>query len=479
MKPPNALSRRLRRLYLRSPLVWLSATSLLVSLATLCLLWTSGINTPPQQIRDDLRQTPEFQLALRTQMGGSHPDQTMFGKNPSLIADVAEQVAPAVVNLDIEKNASSTGPIVQDTPALPFTPFGEELFRRFFGFDASPENRMKRGLRVPPVAGNGSGVIIDTQGHILTNNHVVSRAEKITVTLNDGRKFAGKVVGRDRFTDLAVVKIEASGLKAAPLGSSQNLRPGEWVLAIGSPLGFDHTVTLGIISAISRRVPDINSNVDFIQTDAAINPGNSGGPLVNLKGEIIGINTAISGSGQNIGFAIPVDVVRQVADALVNKGSITRPYIGMAMGPLNPELAESLGLQKNTEGVVVSQVMANSPSEKAGFRSGDVIQRINGHRVQDPKAVQQLVRENPVGTTLNFQILRDGQLAAVSVKTATLPEEEQANATATPSAPPFGGGGNRNGFPAPPPPQQGGSSLSQPQQPQPSRSPRLLPLQER
>jgi serine protease Do len=259
---------------------------------------------------------------------------------------------------------------------------------------------------------------------------VVASADKITVTLNDKRKLPATVVGRDRFTDLAVLKIDAPNLKPAPLGNSQKLRAGEFVLAVGSPLGFDHTVTLGIVSAISRRVPDINSNVDFVQTDAAINPGNSGGPLVNLRGEVVGINTAISGIGQNIGFAIPVDVAKQVANQLITHGGITRPWIGLAMTELNPELAKSLGLPENQQGVVVSQVMPNSPSAKAGFKQGDIIQRIDGQKVDTPKTVQEWVQKKPVQSKLNMQILRDGQLMALSVTTDQLPDRDLGSAPA-------------------------------------------------
>ena len=272
------------------------------------------------------------------------------------------------------------------------------------------------------IQGNGSGVIIDESGHILTNHHVVQGAEEVQVTLHDGRKFSARLVGGDPFTDLAVLKIDAKNLKPAPLGDSDALRPGEWVLAVGSPLGFDHTVTLGIVSAISRRVPDININLDFIQTDAAINPGNSGGPLVNLNGEVIGINTAISGRGQNIGFAIPVNVAKSVTDSLIAHGSIKRPWIGIAMTALSPELSRSLGLSEKTAGVVVAQVMPQSPSERAGFRQGDVIQRVDGQPISKPKAIQTLVQDKPVNSTLNFQVLREGRMIPISVHTAQLPE---------------------------------------------------------
>lgn len=348
-------------------------------------------------------------------------NKLVFGSNPSLVADIAEEVAPSVVNIDVEKTRKIH---IQDFPTFPFS---EDLMKRFFGFDGnnSPFQSIpgQNGEKQRVINGNGSGVIVDTQGHILTNNHVVSTADKITVTLNDGRKFPATVIGRDPFSDMAVLKIDAPNLKPAVMGNSGPLRPGEFVLAIGSPLGFDHTVTLGIISAKSRRVPDLNSNVEFIQTDAAINPGNSGGPLVNLRGEVIGINTAISGLGQNIGFAIPVDVAKQVTKELVSTGSITRPWIGLAMTELNPELAKTMGLKENLEGVVVSQVMPNSPSAQAGFRQGDVIQSVDGEKILTAKAIQELVRTKPLHSSMNFKVLRDGQSVALSVKTDKLPEQ--------------------------------------------------------
>lgn len=336
-----------------------------------------------------------------------------FEGRPNLIADVAEQVAESVVNIDISKTAGGAG---GGDPEM-------ELFRRFFGFEPGQGSPFfsPGGGGQQMVMGNGSGVVVDQAGHILTNNHVVEGANTITVTLNDGSKHKASVVGTDPYSDLAVLKISAPNLTPAVLGHSETLRPGEWVLAIGSPLGFDHTVTLGIISAISRRVPDLNANVDFIQTDAAINPGNSGGPLINLNGEVVGINTAISGQGQNIGFAIPVDAVREVVTELIDQGKIDRPWIGIAMAPTSADLNRSLGLPETTEGVIVAQVMPNSPALQAGFRQGDVIQRINGKTIKEGKDVQELVKQLKIGDTLSVQILRRGQMQALTVKATPMP----------------------------------------------------------
>ncbi len=374
------------------------------------------------------RMTPQ-QVAANPAERKRDFSRGVFGGNANLIADVAEEVAPSVVNIDVERSRQ-----VAPGVGAPGFPFNEDFMKRFFGFEMGPSPfRTFPGPNnsAPPpsrvVTGNGSGVVVDKAGHILTNNHVVASADKITVTLTDGRKFPASVVGRDRFTDLAVLKIEAQNLRPAAMGRSEKLRPGEWVLAIGSPLGFDHTVTLGIISGISRRVPDINMNVEFIQTDAAINPGNSGGPLVNLRGEVVGINTAISGTAQNIGFAIPVDVVKHVTESLIAHGQITRPWIGLAMAEITPEFAKSLGLQEDLQGVVVSQVIPNSPSSTAGFRQGDIIQRVDGQFVKEPKVIQDMVRTRPLNTPLNFQILRNGQMMALSVQTDMLPDQDLPN----------------------------------------------------
>lgn len=347
------------------------------------------------------------------------------------VADVAQKLAPSVVNIDVVRSAPARATMPQA--------FEDDLFRRFFGL--APEDFAPPSFPGPPgqgngfrlkQVGNGSGVVIDGEGHILTNDHVVNGADELTVTFNTGKneesatvKAKATLVGTDPFTDLAVIKVDPQALKGlhlvpATLGNSDALRPGDWAMAIGSPLGFDHTVTLGIISALSRKIPDINSNVAFIQTDAAINPGNSGGPLVNLQGEVIGINTAISGQGQNIGFAIPVNSAKTVVDSLISKGKVERPWIGLSLGDLTPELIKSMGLPEGTQGVVVAQVLPKSPAQQAGLQQGDIIQRIDGQRVSDPKMMQELVRNKPVGTPLNLQLLRDGELKALSLKTQLL-----------------------------------------------------------
>lgn len=344
---------------------------------------------------------------------------------PGLIADVAERVAPAVVNIDVEKTAKSSG-----APNLSGLPFGDEIMRRFFGMEPGNEPftpfGSAQGLPGSVVTGNGSGMILDKNGYILTNNHVIASVDKMTVTLNDGRQYPARLVGRDSYADVAVLKIDAPNLSAITLGDSDQLRPGEWVIAVGSPLGFDHTVTQGIVSALSRRIPDLNSNLSFIQTDAAINPGNSGGPLVNLKGEVIGVNTAISGRGQNIGFATPINTVKEIANTLISGKPVQRPWIGISMVGLNPDLAKHVGLPPNTSGVVVAQVMQNSPAYKAGLMQGDVIQKIDKQPVNQAEALQEAIRAKPINAQFNLEILRNGHPVQMSLNSEQLPDSDEA-----------------------------------------------------
>lgn len=343
---------------------------------------------------------------------------------PDLIADVAQMVAPGVVNIDVEKTARSAAPNFSGLP------FNDEILQRFFGFDpngGSPFTPFggQGGTPQRVITGNGSGMVISKDGYVLTNNHVVSSADKITVTLNDGRQFTAKLVGRDSYSDVAVLKIDAPNLTPVTFGNSDTLRPGEWVVAVGSPLGFDHTVTQGIVSALSRKIPDLNSNLSFIQTDAAINPGNSGGPLVNLKGEVIGINTAISGRGQNIGFAIPINTVKEISNTLISGKPIVRPWIGISMVELNPDLAKHVGLPPATQGVVVAQVMQDSPAYKAGLMQGDVIQKVDGKAVAKAEAVQEAVRARPLQSTISLGILRNGHPVDVNLISQQLPDSDE------------------------------------------------------
>lgn len=349
------------------------------------------------------------------------------------IADIAEKVAPAVVNLEIETKVANP---LAGFPGieLPFGNLPFDKFEFFFnGQRVQPGPGSKGKLLIPKIEkrNTGSGFIIRPDGYIVTNAHVVRGADKIKVTLNDKRVLEGKVVGVDSFSDLAVVKVDATGLPTVRMGTSTGLRPGEFAIAIGSPLGFDHTVTLGIISAVGRTVTDVNGNINFIQTDAAINPGNSGGPLLNLKGDVIGVNTAIQANAQNIGFSIPVDIAREVADNLIANKKIVRPWLGIAMQELDETMARSLGLPADTKGVVIANVMDGSPAQAAGLRRGDIIQKIDGNEMLTAKQVQDYVRAHKVSETLNFFVVRNNALKGISVNIGQYPDK----IAATPAEP--------------------------------------------
>ena len=318
------------------------------------------------------------------------------------LADISESLAPSVVNIEVRiRPQANTNE--------------DDVFRYFFGNQGFPFPQ------APPQEqeGQGSGVIYNAEkGYIITNNHVVQGATQMRVRLNDGKIYSAKRIGSDALTDLAVIQLQSpqGRLESAKLGDSSKLRTGDWVLAMGSPLGFDHSVTLGIVSAISRRVPDLNEEVPFVQTDAAINPGNSGGALVNLYGEVIGINTAILRNGQNIGFAIPSNTVKQVVDELIAQGQVKRAYVGVMLAELTPDIIEQLGLFPAVKGIVLGQVMPNSPASKSGLQLGDVIQRVDGVDVLSPKAFQDLIRQKPIGTTFQLDVLRQQKRLNIKLK---------------------------------------------------------------
>ena len=312
-------------------------------------------------------------------------------------SSVAEKSAPAVVYIETERVVTSP----HGFP--PFDFFGDEFFKRFF----SPPRFRERGA--------GSGFIISKDGYIVTNNHVIEKAQKITVKLLDGRVFQGKVVGTDPFSDVALLKIEGHNLPTLPLGNSDLIKVGEWVIAIGNPFGLTHTVTVGVISAKGRSGIGITDVEDFIQTDAAINPGNSGGPLLNLKGEVIGMNTAIfsrSGGYMGIGFAIPINIVKSVVEQLKTKGKVERGWLGIIIQDLNPELAKELGL-KVTEGVLVTEVIPDSPAAKAGLKEKDVIVKINGKPVKSAAELRSHILILKPGAEVELEILRNGEKRVV------------------------------------------------------------------
>lgn len=313
---------------------------------------------------------------------------------------VAEKAAPAVVYIETEKVVSIPRNI------FPFDFFGDEFFKRFFSI---PRYRQR---------GAGSGFIISSDGYVVTNNHVIQGAQKITVKLVDGRSFKAKIVGTDPFSDIALLKINTNNLPVLKLGNSDLIKVGEWVIAIGNPFGLSHTVTVGVISAKGRSGIGISDIEDFIQTDAAINPGNSGGPLLNLKGEVIGMNTAIftrSGGYMGIGFAIPSNIVKTVVEQLKTKGKVERGFLGVYIQDLTPALAKELGL-KVKEGALITQVMSGTPAEKAGLKEKDVIISYNGKPVRNASDLKNYVLLTKPGTKVILKIIRNGKEMQLKVK---------------------------------------------------------------
>jgi serine protease Do len=349
------------------------------------------------------------------------PVATPDGGPPSF-ADLAEAVGPTVVNVKITKVEKTQLPYM---PQWEDSPFGE-MFKRFFGDMPRQPHRFRSH-------GAGSGVIIDGDGTILTNDHVVDGAQEITVTLNDKREYKARLIGRDTKTDLAVIRVEGKGrFSAAKLGDSEALRVGEWVLAVGNPFGLTNTVTCGIVSAKGRIIGA--GPYDFIQTDAPINPGNSGGPLFNMSGEVVGIATAIISNGQGIGFAVPVNTAKALLPELIAKGSVTRGYLGVNIQNITDDLAASLSL-KSKKGALVSDVVQGSPAEKAGVKRGDVIVACDRKEVTDSHELATLVATLPVGTQVPLRLIRDGKETTLSVKIATLDTRDAAAGKTADEAP--------------------------------------------
>lgn len=332
----------------------------------------------------------------------------------NFIADAVEQVGPAVVRIDAEKNI--TGQI---------DPFQNPLFRRFFGDEVPPQDRLEMGT--------GSGFILSTDGQLVTNAHVIDGADVVKVTLKDGRTYDGQVMGTDPVTDVAVIKIEATDLPTVQIGSSEELVPGQWAIAIGNPLGLDNTVTAGIISAIDRSSAQVgipSKRVRFIQTDAAINPGNSGGPLLNDRGQVVGINTAIRADAQGLGFAIPIETAFRVANQLFANGEAAHPYIGIQMVDLTTERKDQINQAETfdqpiqvDEGVLILQVLDGTPADEAGLQPGDLLLTINDMEIQTASDVQQQVESSTIGQALKVEIRRNDQVLELELLPISLPEE--------------------------------------------------------
>jgi len=346
-------------------------------------------------------------LTTGQQLAGASKSPSAPRMIPDNFSALAEQVGPAVVNIQVEKTAGETGM----RPQFRGNPFGDERFKEFFGGQQQPERKQ---------GGLGTGFIIDKTGLIITNNHVVEDADTIKVKLKDEREFDAKVVGRDPQTDLALIKVDAKGeLPVARLGRSAELKVGEWVLAVGSPFGLEQTVTAGIVSAKGRAIGS-GPYDDFIQTDASINPGNSGGPLVNLNGEVVGINTAIIAQGQGIGFAIPIDMATKIVVQLKDNGEVTRGWLGVNIQDLKGELADYYGA-KGGEGVLVTEVVPGNPAEKAGIQAKDIITAVDGEKVRTSRELTAKAATLPVGETTKITVVRDGKERTVDVKVAKRP----------------------------------------------------------
>jgi serine protease Do len=321
-------------------------------------------------------------------------------------ADIAQAVTPAVVNI-VASRPQGRDP--------------REQMEEFFNFRG---RRMPHDMPEPRGGGQGSGVIVTPDGYVLTNNHVVDSAKELTVTLPDKREFKGRIVGTDPKTDLAVVKIDGKNLPYVPWGDSTSLRVGDYVLAVGNPFGLNSTVTLGIVSALGRGKMGITQYEDFIQTDAAINPGNSGGALVNTKGELVGINTAIfsrSGGNEGVGFAVPTSLGRPIFDSLARTGKVVRGWLGIGIQDVTQDLAKSFEL-KESKGALVSEVKEDSPAEQGGLKSGDVIIAYQGTPVPDGMTLQRLVARTPVGTKASVKVARDGREKDLTVTVGELPD---------------------------------------------------------
>ena len=367
----------------------------------------------PQSIAQDAENNPVTQEAEKSLTEGA------IAVPQNYVSQVARQVGDSVVRIDASRTVAT------NTPEM----FNDPFFRQFFGSQMPniPNERIQRGL--------GSGFIVSSDGLLLTNAHVVDGSDTVKVTLKDGRTFEGEVMGTDSFTDVAVIKIEAEDLPAVTFADSDELQPGEWAIAIGNPLGLDNTVTTGIVSGTGRSSAQVgvaDKRVSFIQTDAAINPGNSGGPLLNAKGEVIGINTAIIPNAQGLGFAIPVNTARDIAEELIAKGKVDHPFLGIQMAQIDSQLKEQLKSERNfdvtaNKGVLIVDVVPNSPAAKAGLQSGDVIREINGETIAKADEVQQAVAKTKVGEKLSLEVMRDRKNVDIDVEVGVLPQPQQLN----------------------------------------------------
>ena len=397
----------------KQPLIYASMLLLGVILGAWAVV--SGVRSPNTTV-----VTPVTQVATISPAIAQDSDRVKSITVPrNYVVEAVNRTGPAVVRINASRTVASNQQIPQEFLEDP-------MFRQFFGdqLRRMPKERTERGT--------GSGFIINKEGDIITNAHVVSGADKVTVILKDGRQIEGKVLGSDELTDIAVVQVKPDNLPTVSIGSSQNLQPGDWAIAIGNPLGLDNTVTAGIISAIGRKSGQIgvDKRVSFIQTDAAINPGNSGGPLLNQNGEVIGVNTAIIQGAQGLGFAIPIETAQRIAKQIIEKGTVSRAYLGIQMVTVDANVKKQVnqdtefGIKiSEDKGVLITRVVDDSPAAKAGAKRGDVITRFNDKEILTADQVTQLVEDRAVGDKINMEVKRNGQTIALSVETAQFPQK--------------------------------------------------------
>lgn len=391
--PDKARQRRLAK----------SAVFLVILLAVLLL--AAGCSGIPAAVADNTTGTARLaQAQSASETTGTTASLTPPGVGPNTIADIVEKVGPAVVKIDTVTQVGGYDPF-----------FNDPFFRQFFGVPFETRPRVQQGL--------GSGFLISPDGYILTNEHVIDGAQEIKVTVTGyNTPFQARVVGSDYDLDLAVLKIE--GTRPFPyleLGDSDQVRVGEWVIAIGNPFGLDHTVTVGVISAKGRPVSIEDRNYEnLLQTDASINPGNSGGPLLNLRGQVVGINTAINAQAQGIGFAIPTSTVRGVLETLMTKGQVVRPWLGVSIHDVTPDLAEYFGLGR-TEGALVLAVEPNSPAARAGLRRGDIILEFGGQKIRTADDLVKAIQKANIGQQVSLTVYRLGKTVQVTATIAQKP----------------------------------------------------------
>lgn len=398
----------------KQPLIYASMLLLGIILGAWAVV--SGVRSP-----NTTMITPVSQVASISPAVAQDSDKSKSITVPrNYVVDAVNRTGPAVVRI----NASRT--VASSQQQVPEAFLEDPMFRQFFGdqLRRMPKERVERGT--------GSGFIINKEGDIITNAHVVSGADKVTVILKDGRQIEGKVLGSDELTDIAVIQVKPDNLPTVSLGSSANLQPGDWAIAIGNPLGLDNTVTAGIISAIGRNSGQIgvDKRVSFIQTDAAINPGNSGGPLLNQNGEVIGVNTAIIQGAQGLGFAIPIETAQRIAKQIIQSGKVSRAYLGIQMVTVDASVKNQVNQDADfgvkiaeDKGVLITRVVDDSPAAKAGAKRGDVITKFDDKEILTADQVTQLVEDRAVGDKIRMEVKRNGQAVALNVETAQFPQK--------------------------------------------------------